>query len=325
MSQTIRNKLCRLSTFNLLHPKIMVNQISMRAKVFFLIIIIFIILTNIWAFILGISMPALWHYDAAALLSGFTSVILRRPSFKSTLALKFSNLLAIFSIWLFLLPNSTLFTYVTATWGNPFIDNYLQALDLWLGYDWVRFSQWALGHELIGDAYASPAWQLLVITSYLTFFRKDRNPELLVICFISLLSTSILAGIFPAVGAPVKLGYSYPPTNLLFALRQNPHQSFEMLGIITFPSYHTVEALLFIYILRGTVFFLPSLLWNTIVLVSISPCGGHYLADILGGGIVTVLSISVYNLLKPSENMNTNKWTWPKNAGKLGRVLRGNY
>ena len=65
-------------------------------------------------------------------------------------------------------------------------------------------------------------------------------------------------------------------------------------GLIAFPSYHAVLAMLMVWYAR-TISYLrwPILVLNLVVLASAPVQGGHHLIDIFGGCAVTVLAILV--------------------------------
>ena len=73
----------------------------------------------------------------------------------------------------------------------------------------------------------------------------------------------------------------------------------EMAGIVSFPSYHTILALLLPYAARGSG--RPGavlLLWNLAMMPSIVPIGGHYLTDQLGGTALTCAVIAADRALR---------------------------
>ena len=60
-----------------------------------------------------------------------------------------------------------------------------------------------------------------------------------------------------------------------------------MQGIVTFPSYHTVLAILFVYTHRGLRWtFPPVAVLNGLMLAAIPSVGGHYVVDMIGGALV---------------------------------------
>jgi membrane-associated phospholipid phosphatase len=65
----------------------------------------------------------------------------------------------------------------------------------------------------------------------------------------------------------------------------------QLRGIVTFPSYHTVLAILFTYAHRSRRSFPVFLIINCLMLVSIPSEGGHYLSDVLAGAGLAVVAI----------------------------------
>ncbi|MEO7053364.1 MAG: phosphatase PAP2 family protein [Rhizomicrobium sp.] len=66
----------------------------------------------------------------------------------------------------------------------------------------------------------------------------------------------------------------------------------DMRGLIAFPSYHAVLALLLIWYARRVVWLRwPALILNLVVLVSAPVQGGHHLIDIFGGAGVAIISV----------------------------------
>jgi len=67
-----------------------------------------------------------------------------------------------------------------------------------------------------------------------------------------------------------------------------------LLGIITFPSFHTAISLVLVWVARGIAWlFWPSLIVGIGVLVSIPSEGGHYFVDVVAGALVTVAAIGL--------------------------------
>ncbi|MGH7814029.1 MAG: phosphatase PAP2 family protein [Candidatus Binataceae bacterium] len=63
---------------------------------------------------------------------------------------------------------------------------------------------------------------------------------------------------------------------------------------MTFPSFHTALAILFVYSSRPPCrMFIPLFVLNLTMLLAIPFAGDHYLADMIGGAIVVAASILV--------------------------------
>ncbi len=68
----------------------------------------------------------------------------------------------------------------------------------------------------------------------------------------------------------------------------------ELRGIVGFPSYHTLQALVLTWYARGLPLFRwPAILVNFAVLLAIPVHGGHHLVDMFGGAAVTVLAVTL--------------------------------
>jgi membrane-associated phospholipid phosphatase len=58
-------------------------------------------------------------------------------------------------------------------------------------------------------------------------------------------------------------------------------------GVVTFPSFHAIMALLTAYALHDIRILSPfAWLWSGLVVLSTIPIGGHYAVDLLAGGVV---------------------------------------
>jgi PAP2 superfamily len=131
------------------------------------------------------------------------------------------------------------------------------------GFDWLTWFRFVSQHPalklLLSVAYFSLMLQIVVSIIYFSHIeRSDRNCELWWNAMLSLLITAGLSALLPAAGASVLFGVpevastTYLPHFL--AIRDGSISSFPletMQGIVTFPSYHTVLAVLLTYAYRG--------------------------------------------------------------------------
>jgi membrane-associated phospholipid phosphatase len=70
-------------------------------------------------------------------------------------------------------------------------------------------------------------------------------------------------------------------------------------GIVVFPSYHTIAALVFIYAFRRSGWISGvALLLNLALLAAVPVFGNHYLADMIGGAAVAAAGIGLLRLSK---------------------------
>ncbi len=202
------------------------------------------------------------------------------------------------------LAAASIFTYITATLRLPLWDTEFASIDSALGFNWLACFHFVEAHRplkmLLNIAYASMIPQVIVSIIYFSHIgRRDRNDEFWWCALVSLLITAIGSGILPAMGAWVTYGVPEIAQAVhlphLLALRDGSISSFSLAtlqGIVVLPLYHTVLAILLVYIYRGQRFWFPAVATiNSLMLISIPTEGGHYLIDMLAGGAVAALSI----------------------------------
>jgi membrane-associated phospholipid phosphatase len=61
-------------------------------------------------------------------------------------------------------------------------------------------------------------------------------------------------------------------------------------GIVSFPSFHTAEAVLYIIAHRKLASFLPVLILNFFMLTAVPNFGDHYLSDMIAGASIALLA-----------------------------------
>ena len=245
------------------------------------------------------------HWTPFLVLTGFLVAIgffygsIRRSAQLADMAL-WGALVAAFSV------TAAVFTYLTATLPFPLTDSELVRIDAGLGFSWPAWFQFVSSHPLLKGLFFVLYTSLLpeCAASVLYFAhrgRTDRIAEFLLGALISILITATISGIFPALGAFAHFGVSGPawaslPSHLL-ALREGTAASFavnEFQGIITLPSYHTVLAILIIYVYRGCGrLFTLALAFNGLMLLSLPSEGGHYVIDVIAGIAVVAVTIAI--------------------------------
>ncbi len=196
-------------------------------------------------------------------------------------------------------------------WRAP-IDAQLNAIDRIFGYHWPSVIEWASRHlvfnTLVRYAYLAtlPLFALTVVILGLTGRIRELH-ILMTALLITATFTICLWGLFPSLGAqslyelPVaveklakpELGTAYGKLLLQLA-KDGPGliSPQNIKGLIGFPSYHIVLAVLVLCAVRNikwvfAVFFLPSLL----VVPGIFMHGGHHLVDLPAGILVAVSGI----------------------------------
>lgn len=81
-----------------------------------------------------------------------------------------------------------------------------------------------------------------------------------------------------------------------------------LVGVLTFPSFHAVSAILYMWAFWPLAWFRPvTVAWNIAMIVATPMGGGHYFVDILAGILVAVLAIlaalAISNRLSPSGHV----------------------
>lgn len=190
-------------------------------------------------------------------------------------------------------------TYLGARLAPPLIDNCLAGCDAGLGFSTGRLAAWQRLHPAVGFildmAYNSLLPQTAATVALLgllsrrepleTFLRRMMVAAVVVLAFFVLL---------PAEG-PCRVAPSPSQAHYLdhfWSLRSGVRTGMSLTdteGLITFPSFHTIWALLLVAAcprrLRPV-----SVVLNAAVIVATLTTGWHYLADVLSGVVVFYLA-----------------------------------
>lgn len=228
---------------------------------------------------------------------------------------RFAGIAEAMAQFLAFLPVSATLSFLCATIARPLQDARFAAFDRALGFDW---GQWAAAvapvpglAPLLALAYASyiPHFTL-AISYYAAIGRSERCAELLWLLMIALLLTMTGFAALPVAGpwvhyhAAAELD-SFPVT-FFAALRSGNVHTIDLLqldGIVGFPSFHAVYAVLLTYIHRGyRRLFSIALIANAMMLLSLPVPGGHYLADVIAGLAVAGAAIAMWSLLRRFEH-----------------------
>lgn len=205
-------------------------------------------------------------------------------------------------------------SYLAAQRAIPLYDAQLFALDAAMGFDWRHWHAFVQSHPVfdtvLGIAYASLLPQIpLTVVVLAHAGRTDRNIELFWTIFIAALVTTALFCAFPASGPfayfGIDLGRAIHMSDFLQLRSGAPglYSVPDLQGIIAFPSFHTVLALIFMHAHRGLrATFVPFVLLNGLMLVSTPSHGGHYLTDMIGGAAVALASIALVRRVSARRN-----------------------
>jgi predicted small integral membrane protein len=196
----------------------------------------------------------------------------------------------------------------------PLQDARLAQIDRWMGFDWPGFVTFvnssATASWLLVKAYQSTPYTLIgIMLWFCVSGQGERLAEFLAISCFTSIGIAIGMMILPAGGA-----YSYydlPLTayqnfgagsgmwhhELLMALRTGKITVIDFNTpnsncLVTFPSGHTILAIIMTYALRGSRWtFIPALIVNGAMLVSTIPHGGHHLFDLVVGAAIAACAI----------------------------------
>src|SRR6266849_6925083 len=196
-------------------------------------------------------------------------------------------------------------SYLVMSTNLPLADGELAAIDRALGFDWPRFIRWIQARPAVDYT----LW-LVYHSSIVQMF------------------TIVFAGALPAAGAYPYYRPAHPEIvaemwlSDFSPLRDGSLRWLDpmrMEGLISFPSFHTILSLLFIHVTRDTKgLFAASIVLNGAILVSTLTAGGHYLADVLAGALVTALSVILYRTVcKSRRSTAQSQASEPSGPGSL--------
>lgn len=192
------------------------------------------------------------------------------------------------------------------------IDPIIAAVDARIGFSWPRyveaFAQWPMTARALGVVYASSLAQLCGVM-FLLGSDRARLDRFLFTGFIACSLTSAFWLAFPSVGPssltalPAGLAdqlglvvddrYGAAARDMIAngPTRISPWSD---RGLVAFPSFHTVMALLAVWFLRGKGWiFAGALALNAAMAPAILLHGGHYLTDMIGGAAMFVVSLAL--------------------------------
>jgi hypothetical protein len=205
-------------------------------------------------------------------------------------------------------------TYPAAAIGTATRDGMFMVFERMIGIDWWMLVDGMTRIPIINTvlllAYLSSLPQIAAVILVLGF--ADRHERLAtylsllpitLICTIALFALAPALGPIPSYGIGGDLYARLGPGGKTFiadflALRQGRFADFDlakMEGIVTFPSFHCVLAVLTGWALAPVRWIgVPAIILNTLVVVSTVPEGGHYIADIAAGLAIGFLGLAIW-------------------------------
>lgn len=212
------------------------------------------------------------------------------------------------------MPLLVIYNYATTMAGRPLLDASFARLDAFLGFDWMQHLAWVKSWPGLGEiltlAYASSLPQIPLALIILAFCRRLKALRSFVLLFAgTLMVTLTLSAIFPAAGAyvyfapPASMAVGFDPQNGIWHLAQftdlrdgtmTTLDLRHLSGLVTFPSFHTILAVLTAWALRDVRYVaLPAALLNALVIVSTLAIGGHHLFDVIAGAAIAIAGIAL--------------------------------
>lgn len=181
--------------------------------------------------------------------------------------------------------------------GVPLQDGLMAGFDAVVGFDWHAMSEWVDARPAIARVLAAVYWSEVpqgVLLLLLGSMRRpgQRNAEVIWLMAVSLGLTTAVFAFVPVAGLLGHLDWS-TIGRLLEIRAGGARVSYsENAAIVSFPSFHTAAALVFVYMSRHRRWSLAVFaVVNAVMLVAIPPIGGHYLADMCAGAGVALASI----------------------------------
>lgn len=202
-------------------------------------------------------------------------------------------------------------SYIGLRLNFPLMDAQFAAVDRMLHFDWLAYIGWVESHPFIARiftySYAATEPQMLALFALLCFTKRFTAFHRLAIGYLlGGLITIVIADVWPALTAYLFFKVDpavYPHLQIagatvygqdFFAMRTHQMTVLpkDFQGMVTFPSYHSVLAVISIFAALALRFRWLAALFivlNLLTLLSTPVDGGHYLVDTLGGIIIGLL------------------------------------
>lgn len=198
----------------------------------------------------------------------------------------------------------SVFNYMLLPIHFPRIDDFWVNIDQLLGYHWpslvLFFSERPGFAKLLKIVYFTSLPQLVIVVLLLGFTGQSRKlAHFLITGMIGALVCMAIWAFFPSFGASAvstlpanveaKLGLPVGPTYAAELVRLSIQgvdylSPANVLGLIGFPSFHTVMAVMSVFFTWQIVWLrLPVLALNMLMVPALLLHGGHHLSDFLGG------------------------------------------
>lgn len=250
----------------------------------------------------GLRFPGLQPVGLLAAVGFVIAALLRHlmPGNRVSETLEFLSLLSLLAATLAVL------SYLCAVPAAPLRDRAFDRIDHALGLDWVAYLDWVMARQWLAEFYARlyatliPQFLVIAVVCGLTG-RRERLHELFWGTLAGGVVCCIVSGVVPAAGPAVLHGaYETSYWQSVQDIRAGLRVFNTMRGIITFPSFHTFLAIIYMFATRN----LGLLGWgfaalNAVMLAVIAPAGGHYFCDQIAGAAIALLIIAGLRRWRP--------------------------
>jgi membrane-associated phospholipid phosphatase len=230
-------------------------------------------------------------------------------------------------------------SYAGAWLGAPLRDEAFAAADAALGFDWNAHLAFVAQRPALAAAltwaYFSCQAQLILVIFLLAARDRAALSRFMSLYAATGLATIALAAALPALGAyahhapPAELAGRLPDSlsgrwhmSDFVALREGRFLDLRLSqveGLISFPSFHTALAILFVHAFwRAPWLRAPALFLNGTMIVSTLAIGGHFLVDVIAGAAIAGAAICAARLLERGPRARRTSYAGAAAEGGAG-------
>jgi hypothetical protein len=198
--------------------------------------------------------------------------------------------------------------YALGASSIPLADPALAMFESFFGVDSHSLAMATASHPIFAKlmfvVYFSVIPQTIVMLVWLGFRNDERLSQFLCRFMICGLVTAACFYVVPALGTSTEV--NLPAIGDLIALRSGELRTISwqsVKGIVAFPSFHVVWAILLTLAMPSY----PLVLLNLLVIVSTVTTGGHYLIDLVGGALICAIVVPITNRQLAVFHLNTAK------------------
>lgn len=204
---------------------------------------------------------------------------------------------------------------------NPVIDLQLKAWDAALGYEWTAFvaalAEWPMLGAALGYLYHSSLPQMIAVIILLAALGREREMQRFLL--VGMLCMAVTVGfwwLWPSVGPSAyadipkgiadRIGLVVTPAvgeHLRMLVETGPQTigPETVMGVVAFPSYHMIMALMVAWFARATLAAWPAALAGLGMVPATLSHGGHHLVDLFAATLVFGLCVWLAKRALPDQ------------------------